>query len=73
MVYCSEDSHGIRDHEEHGKLKVLDLFEDEIYDIQSLVVMEEELEFPLENGYTLFEEAHGSTTWNQHMRKVSHF
>ena len=45
----------MRDYEKHGKLKVLDLFEDEIYEIQSLVVVEEELEFPSVNGYTFFE------------------
>ena len=29
---------------------------------QSLVVVEEELELPIDNGYTLLEEVHGSTT-----------
>ena len=44
----------MRDHEIRGKLQVLDVFEDEIHEIQSLVVVEEELELPLKNGYTLF-------------------
>ena len=44
MVYCFEDSHDMRDHEKHEKLKLLDVFEDELDEIQSLVV-EEELEF----------------------------
>ena len=50
------------DHEKHEKLQVLDVFEDNIYERQSLVVVEEELELPLENGYTIFEEVHNSTT-----------
>ena len=44
----------MRDHEKHGKLQVLDLFEYELAENQSLVVVEEELEFPLEDGCTLF-------------------
>ena len=62
MVDCLENSHDMRDHERHGKLKVLDVFEYYLDEIQSLVVMEEELEMPLENGYTRFEEVHDSTT-----------
>ena len=38
------------------------MFEYELDEIQSLVVVEEELEFPLEDGCTLFEEAHDFTT-----------
>ena len=38
------------------------MLEYDIDDIQSLVVVGEELEFPLENGYTCFEEMHDSTT-----------
>ena len=38
------------------------MFEYELDKSQSLVVVEKELEFPLENGYTLFEEVHDSTT-----------
>ena len=52
----------MRDHEKHEKLKVLDVFEYYLNESQSLVVVEEELELPLENGYTLFEEVHYSTT-----------
>ena len=50
------------DHEKHEKLQVLDVLEDYSDEIQSLVVVEEELELPLENGYTIFEEVHDSTT-----------
>ena len=50
MVDCLEDSHDMRDHESHGNLQVLDVFEDHIDEIQSLVLVEEELELPLENG-----------------------
>ena len=49
------------DHEKHGKLQVLDLLEYELDESQSLVVVEQELEFPLEDGCT-FEEARDSTT-----------
>ena len=38
------------------------MFEYDVYESQSLVVVEEELELSLENGYTLFEEVHDSTT-----------
>ena len=38
------------------------MFEDDIDEIQSLVVVEEELYLPLENGYTCFEEVHYFTT-----------
>ena len=62
MVDYRGDSHDMRDHEKHVKLQVLDVFEDEFDESQSLFVVEEELEFPLENCYTLFEEVHDSTT-----------
>ena len=52
----------MRDHEKHGKLQVIEVFEYDLDESQSLVVMEEELEFPLEDGCTLFEEVHDSTT-----------
>ena len=55
MVDCLEDSHDMRDHEKHGKLQVFDLFEYELDEIQSIVVVEEVLEFPLEDWRTLFE------------------
>ena len=61
-VDCLKDSHDMMDHEKHEKLQVLDVLEDYSDDIQSLVIVEEELEFPLENGYTVFEEVHNSTT-----------
>ena len=48
----------MRDHKRHGKFQVLNVFEYEIDENKSLVVVEEELEFPLENGCTLFEEVH---------------
>ena len=61
MVDCLEDSHDRMDHEKHGNLLVLNVFEDDLDEIQSLVVVEEELELPPDNGYTLFEEVHDST------------
>ena len=42
--------------------RFLSFFEFYIDERESLVVVEEELEFPLEDGCTLFEEAHDSTT-----------
>ena len=42
------------DHERHEKLQVLYVLEDDSDEIQSLVMVEEELELPLENGYTIF-------------------
>ena len=50
------------DHEKHGKLQVLDVFEDDIDEIQSLMVVEEEHELTIDNGYTLLEKVHDSTT-----------
>ena len=63
----------MRDHEKHGKLKVLDLFEYDIDEIQSLVVVEEELDFPLEDGCTLFEEVHDSTTLEPNHEEILAF
>ena len=37
-------------------------FQDYSDEIQSLVMVEEEIELPLENGYTICEEVHNSTT-----------
>ena len=54
MVDCLEDSHDMMYHEKHEKFKVLDVFEYYLDERQLLVVVEEELEFLLENGYTLF-------------------
>ena len=62
MVDCLEDSHDMKDHGRHGKLQVIDVFEYYIDESQSLVVVEQELELPLEYGCTLFKEVHDSTT-----------
>ena len=50
------------DHEKHEKLQVLDVLQDYSDEKQSLVMVEEELELPFENGYTIFEDVHNSTT-----------
>ena len=50
------------DHEKNEKFQVLDVLEDDSDEIQSLVMVEKELELPLTNGYTIFEEVHNSTT-----------
>ena len=52
----------MRAHEKHEKLQVLDVFEDDIDESQSVVMVEDKLEFPLEDRCTLFEEVHDSTT-----------
>ena len=52
----------MRDHEKHGKLQVLYVFEYELDESQSLVLVEEELELPLEDGCILFEEVRDLTT-----------
>ena len=62
MVDCLEDSDDMMDHEKHEKFQFLYVFEDDIDETQSLVVVEEELDLPLEDGCTLFEEVHESTT-----------
>ena len=40
-VYCLEDYHDMMDHEKHGKLQVIDVFEYDLDESQSLVVVEE--------------------------------
>ena len=50
------------DHEKCGNLNVLDVFEDELEEIQKLYVVEEELELSLDEGYAIFKEEHGSST-----------
>ena len=73
MVDCLEDSHDMRDHEKHEKLQVLDVFEYDIDEIQSLFLVEEELELPLKDGCTLFKKCMIPLPWNQPMRKFSYF
>ena len=43
-------------------LNILDVFEDEIEEIQTLDVVEEELELSLDEGYAIFKEEHDSST-----------
>ena len=50
MVDCLDDSHDMVDHEKFGDLNVLDVFEDELEKIQTLDVVEEELELSLDEG-----------------------
>ena len=60
MVDCLEDSHDMLDHEKSGNLNVIDVFEYELEDIQTLNVVEEELELSLDEGYAIFNEEHDS-------------
>ena len=62
MVDCLEDSHDMVDHEKFGNLNVLDVFENELEEIQTLDVVEEELELSLDEGYAIFKEEHDSST-----------
>ena len=55
-VDCLEESRDMEDHEKCGNLNVLDVFEDELEEIQTLYVVEEELELSLDEGYAIFEE-----------------
>ena len=73
IVDCLEDSDDMMDHEKHEKLQFLDVLEDYSDEIQSLVMVEEELELPLENGYTIFEEVHNSTTLEPAHEEILHF
>ena len=57
MVDCLEDSHDMVDHEKFGNLNVLD---DDIEEIQTLDVVEEELEWSLDEGYAIFKEENDS-------------
>ena len=50
------------DHEKCGNFNFLDVFEDEIEQIQTLYVVEEELELSLDEGYIIFKEEHDSFT-----------
>ena len=54
MVDFLEDSHDMADHEKCGNLNVLYVFQYELEEIQTLDVVEEELELSLDEGYTLF-------------------
>ena len=49
-------------HEKFGNLNVLDAFEYVLEEIQTLDVVEEELEFSLDEGYAIFKEEHDSST-----------
>ena len=61
MVDFLEDSHDIVDHEKFGNLHVLDAFEYVLKEIQTLDVVEEELELSLDEGYAIFKEHDSST------------
>ena len=62
MVDCLEGSHDMVDHEKRGNLNVLNVFEDELEEIQTLDVVEEELELSLDEGYAIFKEENDSST-----------
>ena len=62
MVVCLEDSHDMVDHEKCGNLNFLDVFEDELEYIKTFDVVEEELEWYLDEGYVIFKEEHDSYT-----------
>ena len=72
-VYCLEDSHDMMDHAKHEKLQVIDVLEDYSDDIQSLVMVEEELELPLEMVTQFLKKCIIPPPWNKPMRKFFHF
>ena len=63
MVYCLEDFHDMVDHEKCGNFNVLDVFEYYLKEIQTIDVVEEELELSLDEGYVVFKEEHDSSTF----------
>ena len=54
VVDCVENSHDMMDHEKHENFQVLDVFEYYLDETQSCVVVDEELELPLEDRCNLF-------------------
>ena len=52
----------MEDHEKCENLIVVDVFEVELEEIQTLDVVEEELELSLDEGYAIFKEDHDSST-----------
>ena len=52
----------MEDHEKCENLNVFDVFEVELEDIQTLGVVEEELELSLDEGYAMFKGEHDSFT-----------
>ena len=62
MVDWLEDSHDMVDHEKCTNLNVLVVFEDELEEIQTLDVVEKELELYLNEDYAIFKEEHNSST-----------
>ena len=52
----------MEDHEKCGNLNVLDVFEVELEEIQTLDEVEEELELSLDEGYANFKEDHDPST-----------
>ena len=69
MIDCLEDSHDMVDHE---KCVNLNVFEYENEEIQTLYVVEEELELSLDEGYAIFKKSMIPLHWNPSMTKVSH-
>ena len=52
----------MEDHKKCGNLNVLYVFEYELEEIQTIDVVEEELELSLDEGYEIFKEEHDSST-----------
>ena len=73
-VDCLEDSHDMMDHEKHEKFQVLDVLEDDSDDIQSLVVVKEDLlSCLLKIGAHFLKKCMIPLPWNQPMRNSFHF
>ena len=52
----------MEDHEKCGNLNLLDVFEIELEQIQTIDVVEEELELSFDEGYAMFKGEHDSST-----------
>ena len=61
------------DHEKCGNLNVLNVFEGELEEIQTLDVVEEELELSLMKVMQFLKKSMIPLHWNQSMTKVSPF
>ena len=73
MVDCLEDSHDMVDHEKCRNLNVLDVFEDEFEEIQTLEGWKRNLNCLLMKVMQFLKKSMIPLHWDQSMTKVSHF
>ena len=63
----------MEDHDKCGNLNVLDVFEVELEEIQTLDEVEQELELSLDKFIEILKKSMIPLHWNQAMTKFSHF